>query len=171
MSTQPSFQAEKYEFIKKHLPLDLVDLDEEVIKLPVLLQEAAEHCSQAIEIREAAKDDLEKTKAEIGDSLRITPGAGGKTRSETAIAAEIPLSGKYGLALSALSTARLDASLWQALCEALRSKSSMVRVVADLIGSGYLTQSSILAKRRSSIRQASVNQGAHNNGISVPTAE
>lgn len=151
---EPTFEVEKYRWIKNKLPLDLLNVDEELIELPVILQQASEFVSSAIEIRERAKDDLEQITSELADALRKVPLEGtGKFRSETQIDKQIPLSPLYRDKQDALGIARLDASLWQSLTDAIRTKSSSIRIAADLLNSGFLTPSYIREKRRKDIRE------------------
>jgi hypothetical protein len=144
---EPVYAVEKYRWLKQQRQLELLDLETEVMRMPVLLQECGELTAIAIEIRESAKDEVEKVKAKVGADLRDG------NRSETAIDKMIPLDPRYTEAQAVLSETRLDASLWQSLMESLRTKSSGMRVAADLIGVGFITQASIMQKRRREIRE------------------
>lgn len=145
---RPEFKSEEYDFLKSHLSLDMMDLDEQVMQLPVLIQRASEAASEAIEIRETAKDDLELAQSIAADKLRGVQTPKGKWRTETQITSEIPIDSDVQKKKEALSLARLDASLWQSLVEGFRSKNSAIRVVADLLNAGYMTPASIQEKRR-----------------------
>jgi hypothetical protein len=149
-----SFRPEEYVWIKKKLGIDLLDISEEIIELPGLIQKTGEYTSAAIELREAAENELKYTIAQEAESLRTTPTPKGKARSETQIQSEIGLSPAVKQKQEALSEARLNASLWQVLVESLRRKDSGIRVAADLINSGYLAKDTIVAKRRQEIRNA-----------------
>ena len=149
---EPSFQREKYVWLRGKLYLDLLMIDEELIQIPSLIQEAGEMTSTAIEIREAAKDDLDKTTAQVADTLRCTPNPKGKDRSESTIQSELPLSPLIEEKKKAYGNARHDAALWSTLTESLRRKDSAIRVVADLLNSGFLTTSSIMSIRQKEIR-------------------
>lgn len=148
----PSFESEKYVWLKKRLSIDQVAIDEEVCEIPVLVQESAEFTALAIEIREAAKEDLDRSTAQIAETLRNSPEPGGRRRSETAIASSIPLSPVLAEKQKLLSEARLDSALWSSLTEALRRKDSALKTIAELIMSGMLTTSSIYQKRRKELR-------------------
>ncbi len=154
MRNQPLFKPDVYEWIKQHTTIDLLNIDDEVSQMPTLLQECGECAAFAAEIRDAAKDELEKAKAEAAEWYRTTPLDNGKDRSETAIASQIPLDKTYRQRQQELSDARVDASLWQNLYEAVKTKNFSLRTTADLIVSGYLTQDHILQRRRKDIRRA-----------------
>jgi hypothetical protein len=143
---EPGFAVEKYRWLKQKRHLELLDLDQEVMEIPVLIQECGETTAIAIEIRESAKDDLDKIESKITVELLNTG------KSATAVQGMIASDERYVNANALLSEARLDAGLWQSLMESLRTKSSSMRVAADLIGAGYITQSSIMEKRRRELR-------------------
>ena len=153
----PTHRPDKYFWLKNKLELDLMDITEEVIKMPVLMQDAGEFTAMAIEIRESAKEDLERTIAQVAENLRNTTTPSGKQRSETAIASAIPLSPLVEQKQKELSEARLDAALWTSLVNSLRDKSTKIHVIADQINSGFITPSSIQEKRRKEIRNVEVN--------------
>jgi hypothetical protein len=150
---EPKFRTEKYRWLKTQLKIDMLNIDQDIVELPVLLQEAGECTALAIEIRESAKEELEHTSAELASLLRVTDEKG-KSRSETMIASLIPLEQDYKDKLASLSEARLDGGLWMAITEAIRTKSSALRVTADLVAAGFMTSSSILQNRRREIRNA-----------------
>lgn len=152
----PSFKPENYIWLRRRLPIDTMDLGQEISDMPTLVQEAGEITSQAIEIREAAKEDVDRVIAQEADKLRNAPRPSGKARSETGIASEVFLSPLLESAQKELRVARLDASLWQTLTESMRRKDSAIRVIADLLNSGFLTSSSFTNKRRQEIRDVKV---------------
>ena len=153
----PSFRTEKYLWFRSKLEVDLIDIDEDLMQIPVLIQDAGEACAMASELRERAKEGLETTRAQVAQHLRESPvTAGSRARSETQIESQLPLFEPYVTAKNALSQARLDASLWTTMVEALRSKSAMIRVSADLLNSGFITPDFVRNKRRKEIRDAKV---------------
>jgi len=152
----PSYKPHEYIWLKRRVGLDIPSIDDEVMEIPSLIQQAGELTSTAIEIRELAKEDYERAKAHAAETLRNTSDPKGKQRSETAIQSQLILSPEVEQRGKELSASRLDAALWQSLTEALRSKNSAIRVVADLLNSGYLTSSSITEKRRRDIRNVQV---------------
>jgi hypothetical protein len=149
----PRHKPDKYTWLKQYTPIDLLTIDEQITQMPVLIQECGECTSQAIEIREMAKSDLERIGAIVSNQLRSQLDGKGNPPSEQKIGSKLPAEAEYIEALASLSEARLDAGLWTSLMEALRVKSSSLKVSADLMVSGYITQSSILARRRSDLRE------------------
>jgi len=154
----PSFRADRYSWFQAKLGVDLMQIDEDIIQLPALIQDAGECAAIANEIREKAKEDFEHAKASIAQSLREH--TQGKKPSETMIESQLPLFELYKNKLTSLSQSRLDSALWATMVEALRSKSAMIRVSADLLNSGLLTTDYIRNKRRSEIRNVEVKIGS-----------
>lgn len=150
--TVPTFRPEKYLWLKGKTQIDMLDLDNELMEIPVLLQEASENVAIAIEIRETSKNDLDIQAARCADKIRKTPLESGKAPSETAVDKIVPLEEAYQQKLSLLSSARLDAGLWQSITEALRTKSSALRTIADLVSAGWLTTDHVIKNRRRDMR-------------------
>lgn len=148
MDPIPTYKPEKYNWLKAQRQIELLNLENEVMRIPVLLQECGEITSTAIEIRESAKDELDRIKSIVASDIRK------EGHSETAIASMVPSDERYINAVAQLSEARLDAGLWNSLMDSLRTKSSGLRVIADLIASGFVTQASIMQKRRQELRQS-----------------
>ena len=144
----PKFNTQKYLFLKQGLATDLLNLDEELQRISVYIQDAAENAAVANELRDAAKENFNLVAAKASSRLREEPTSTGKARSETQIASELPLCPDYQEAQGTLSEARLDAALWATLSDAFRTKSSSLRAAADLIGAGYITQDYLTQKRR-----------------------
>ena len=149
---EPTFQVEKYRWLRQRAKLDLLYIDEDIQELPVLLQEAGEITATAIEIRETLKNDLDIQEAVVANNLRQATDEKGKSKSETTIASMIALDSKYQQIQKDLSIARLDAGLWQNIMETIRSKSSLVRASADLIQAGFISTTYYLDKRKKDIR-------------------
>jgi hypothetical protein len=150
---EPTFEPEKYRWLRQRVRLDLLYIDEDIQELPVLLQEAGEITATALEKREATKTDLSLQEAVVADRLR-NPDDKGKVKSETAIASMVPLDPDYKKIQAELSIARLDASLWQNMMETLRSKSTLVRASADLIQAGFISTTYYVDKRKKDMRKA-----------------
>jgi hypothetical protein len=151
----PSFKPEEYVWLRSRIGIDQLRIDEEVIELPTLIQKAAEFTASAIELREVSKEEVQRAQAQVADQLRQTLTPNKKHRSETMIASEIYLSSYLQGKMEEHSKARLDAALWGSIVEALRSKNSAIRVIADLLNTGFITPNAIMDKRRKEIRNAS----------------
>lgn len=149
----PHFQPEKYVWLRSQTSLDLMEMDEAVMQMGVLIQEAGEYCALANERRETAKDELEQVKAQVAEYLRGQDYKG-KQRSESMIESQLPTYPDCVNSQLKLSAARQDAALWASVVEALRAKSMQIRVAADLLNSGFLTADHIRNHRRRQIREA-----------------
>lgn len=148
---EPTYERERYLWLRQKTRLDLLALDEELSEIATLVQEAGEKTASANDMLSAAKDNLDGVEAQVAASLRVPPIAG-KARSETQITSEIPLDKRVTEAQATLAAAKFDASLWTNLTDALRLKSSSMRAAADLVQAGYLTTDYILSKRRGEMR-------------------
>lgn len=152
--TVPTFRPQKYLWLKSKTQIDMLDLDNELMEIPVLIQEASENVAIAMEIRETSKSDLDVQIARSADAIRKTPLESGKAPSETAIDKMVSLTKEYQDKLALLSSARLDAGLWQSITESLRTKSSALRTIADLVSAGWLTTDHVIKNRRRDMRNA-----------------
>lgn len=151
---EPEFRKEKYVFLKGRTRIDLDNIDDAVSEMGELIRECGESVALAIEIREALKLEADQMRAMAAETLRRTVGANGKQLSESAIESKIPLDEVYNQKLVEYGEARKDAALWTSLMEALRTKSSNLRVAADLIYAGYITSDYIRNKYRQQIRDS-----------------
>jgi len=154
--TQPRLFPDQYRFLKAKLAIDMLALDEEVEQIGVLVQSATECSAQANEVRDTLKDRLSEVYSVAAYNLRIAPyptGRGG-VRSEAQIESEVPLDADYKQAQADLSEARLDSALWASIADAMRTKSSALRVTADLINAGFITSDHINLSRREELRKA-----------------
>jgi hypothetical protein len=150
----PAFLQERYLFLKSQLPLDLLAIDESLERIAVLIQDAGECMAQANEIRDSAKENYTIVSAKIQANLRGQTLAGGKERSEARISSEFMVDPEYQTALTMYQDARLDAALWETVYNGLQTKSYSLRVAADAISSGFLTNNYLMDKRRAEIRGA-----------------
>lgn len=150
---------EIYERLRSKLKLDPLDLDQELIELPLLIQEAAELTAHRVTSRDRAKNALDVAMAQAADHLRRAPVADGKggtkLRSEAQIETEIPLYDNVQEAITKMEDAKLELALWQALCDALRAKRDSLKLYADLTISGYLSPNVALSERKTEIRSSS----------------
>lgn len=152
---EPQLNGEKYRWLKGQLKPDLLDLDEEISRISVLVQEANENSAMANEIRDAAKEGLSVQTARAAARLRGEPLSSGKTRSEAQIESELPLCPEHQKALEEYGNARLDAALWMSMVQGYSTKAYSLSTAAELIKMGYITKDAIIEKRRKDIRNVS----------------
>lgn len=153
-TTEPYFRVEKYRFLRARTAIDMLNVDEDLAEVSTLIQDASECASAAIDARDGMKDELARIEALVCAELRNQPGASGKPKSETQVASEFPLDARYQEVQTLLAKAKLDANLWQALSDSLRTKSANLRDVVALVVAGYVTRDTIMQKRRQEIRDA-----------------
>lgn len=149
----PIFRPDKYQWLRKKLPLDLMAMDEELSEISLLLHEAGEYAVNASDSADCAKDNVALVQAECAARMRQQTDDKGKSPSEAAIASSMPAEPSYIEALSLYNRAKLDAALWRNLQDAFRVKSSSMRAVADLVAAGFISQDHILSKRRAELRE------------------
>lgn len=154
----PSFKKEQFIWFKARRELDLLRVDEDLMELPSLVQEAGECCAIANEFRDQAKEEFEVVKANLAQQLRDLPLNGGKVRSETMVESQLRLYEPYTAAQQKYQQARLDSALWATMIESMRIKSHSCRVVADLLNSGFLTVDYVRQRRRRDIRGVKANE-------------
>jgi hypothetical protein len=152
----PTFNGERYIWLKRQLPIRLLDLDDEVSRIAILVQDIGENAAVADELLEKAKVQMKVAYATAADRLRKTPLEGGKFRSEAMIASELDIQAEVAQAAKDLSECRFDSDLWARLVESIRTKSASLRSGAELIVSQYVTRDSLLLKARREIRDVKV---------------
>lgn len=148
----PTFEVDRYRWLRQRSSLDLMEIDQELQELPILVQECGERVALAIEIRDSAKEELEKTKSEVAEAMRIESAKSGKEFSESKIDSKLPSNSIVEAKRAELSIARLDAALWSNLNQAIQAKQYLIRTAAELIVSGYISKDFIVDKRRKELR-------------------
>jgi len=138
------YAIEAYSRLKSRLAIDKLRVEDELMETPSMVQEAAEHTGEAIQIRDALKHALDIATAEGMRELRL----GEEKLSDKKMEAEVMLLPSVQEAQVALEDAKRDAFIWSALCDSMRDKSSALRRIAEMIVSGYMTSSSVYAERK-----------------------
>jgi len=151
---EPEFRKDKYVFLQARTRIELDNMDGNVSEMPELIRECGECVALAIEIRETLKTEVDVARAMAAEKLRNSQGTNGKPLSESAIESKVPLDEDYNAKLVEFAEARRDAALWASLMEALRTKSANLRVTADLIYAGFISQDFIRDKYRKQIRDS-----------------
>lgn len=147
--------GERYEHLRRQLAVDPLRLTEELVELPPLQQEAGEHAADATRDRDECKDAVEVAKAIAAADLRAYDAEHNlKQRSETQIDKEIMLDSNVIEALTSLREAEHAMALWRSVSDGVRTKTTSIRTIADLVQAGYTTPSSLYDKRRDEIYRA-----------------
>lgn len=147
--------ADTYADLRSKLRIDELRLSDELMEQPFLVQQCAEHAAEAIQIRDAAKFDLDIATADVARLMRGTPDESGKVPSESAILSRLPLHTSVQKANGALDDAKRDAAIWTALVDSMRDKGSALRRAAEMLLAGFLAPNAAHQTRRQEIRQAS----------------
>lgn len=142
------YQEKMYADLKGQLAIDSMRLDEGLQRQPMLFQSVAEIAADALQIRDAAKNDLDIAKADAARRLRKDPDENGKPLAETRIASMLPLDKKVQEAQDLLSEAEHDLDYWQALVDAYNQRGSSLRRIAELTTAGYLTPNAAYKQRQ-----------------------
>ena len=150
---------EVYERLKTKLELDPLELDQELIELPMLIMECAEYTSEKLAQRDRCKNALDLAMAEASDGLRteltIDVKGNNKQRSEAQISSEVFLDEGVQRSLTDLEQSKYELALWQALMDSLKAKRDSLKIFSELTISGYLSPNVALDNRRAEIRAAS----------------
>ena len=133
------FNEDVYNRLRARLSANLLQLSEELVEQPSLMQEAAEGAADAIQIRDAAKNTLSSVTSEAASRLRLLTDDNGKFFSETKINSLVLSDSKVMQAVEELEEAKHSASYWTSLVESFSDRGSSLRRIADLTVSGYLT--------------------------------
>lgn len=135
----------RYAQLKRRIEIDMMRLDEELIGMPVLVEEISEMTAKALLTRSAAENRLKVVIAEAADEIRKE---GEKKPAEKQIESEVLLDAQVQDSTLELDEAKYEYAMWQGLMDAARTKSSALKTVSELIISGYITPDTIYAQRR-----------------------
>lgn len=133
----------RFNQLKTRLAVDTVRLTEELMQLPSLQQEAAELAAEAQRTRDEVHDIAKQVEAEIKAQKRLaTPGI-----SEARLASEVLLEKEVTEAHEAVSQAEYELAMWKTIADGMRTKSSSIRTIADLIAAGYTSPDTVRHER------------------------
>jgi len=136
-----------YLSLRAQLGIDLLALDDELMKMPQLVQDAAELAAEANDDANAAALAYEVCKAEAG--LRIRESAPHSERvTEASIERQLPLDPEVQDARVAADQAKTYAGLVHALVQSLRTKSTLLQKASELVIAGYITPNAAYQRRR-----------------------
>lgn len=146
-----------YRRLRGRLSINPMALDEELIDMPQLVQEAAEYTAEALQVRDNCKNRLDFITAQVGARLREVPvsedGGKPKARTEGAVAEQRLLDDGVQEAIAELEMCKYDLALWQGLHDGLKEKSSSLKRIAELTVAGYLTPGQVYQNRREELAQ------------------
>lgn len=140
---------ERYARLRMRLKIDELNIDQEIMEQPMLVQEAAELANELREESGALKHAFDIIKAEVSGALR----ANGEKMTEGALGAAVLLDKSVQDARTESEQAELGAARAAALVSAFHDKTRMLAKTADLIVSGFITPASTYEKDRVAIRR------------------
>lgn len=149
-TSRPPVYPPAYRVLRAQLAIDMIDIDNELMKMPQVVQDACELAVEAADNENACELAYDVLKASIGQSLREQQ----ERISEAAIERQLPLYDEIKDARNAYNHAKTYTKLCDDLVRALRTKSSLLQKTSDLIISGYITPSAAYERRREAVNTA-----------------
>jgi len=142
-------ELNKYHELSSHLTIDMLRLDQDILELPQIIQDAAELAASIAGIGRDAEHYYEITRAETANKIR---NADGDSPSEAYITRQLPLEQEVQDAKHIINEAARDTALVTELVRSLREKSRLLIKLSDLIIAGYITPSSVYSKEQKEAR-------------------
>ena len=136
-----------YDSFVEALKIDKNSLDEELIKQPEIYHSISDEYALAISNRDAKKEQLETTDAELDAHYRTVP----DKVTETRIKNLVQVDPRHTQAFEAYNEAKLKAARLDALKEAFGQRSSMLKELAQLTISGF-TSSNFVRESPSAVQ-------------------
>jgi hypothetical protein len=144
------FNEGTYKRLRMRLKIDALRLTEEMIEMPSLFQEAAECTADAIAIRDGAKRDADITAARIAIEVGKEMEKPTQAKVDAAVSIHIAVTEANEL----LDDAKRDAAYWMALTDSMRERSSLLRRIAEMTVSGYLSPNAAYEERKAEMTAA-----------------
>lgn len=144
----------EYSRLRAKLVIDPLDLDSALINLAMEQMDVAECVATASTIRDQCRFDKERIEADVAANMRNSD----TKISEKRIESEIVLYDEVLNAHNRLVEADRDLALWKGLADSIRTKSSSIRAIADLIQAGYRTNTTLYNERKDTIHQYRMQQ-------------
>ena len=140
--------------LRNKLGIDLLNLDQELMEMPVLVQDAAEQAALANDEERAARHNFDLVQSEAARKLRSIPeGSDKKPPSEEKLKSLLPLEEDVANARIAYDAAQTTSAVANALVSSLREKARMLQKISDLIIAGYITKNFAVDNSRQAIRR------------------
>lgn len=124
-----------------YLAIDKMALDDEVVRQPSLFYEVSEAYAEAVVERDACKEQLAMTDAELDAEIRVK--AGDEKITETAVKGRVQVSKKHKKSFDEYLAAKEYADKLDALKDAFKQRSSMLRDLASLFVANYFEESGL----------------------------
>ena len=147
------FMEKEYEDAKRHLRIDIMDLENEFIEHPSRMQAVIECTSDMMQVRDTCSTALKQTISVAADKLRV-PDKDGKLPSETKLTSLSLLDPAVVTSTEELAEAEHDLRYWQGLSESYRAKGSSLKHISELTVAGFLAPSQNRKQELQAVRAA-----------------
>jgi regulator of replication initiation timing len=121
----------------ERLLIDKFALDEELIDNPSLVHQVCEECAEAIAVRDAKKEDLETTDAELDAEIREILSTTSSKITENVVKGLVQTHARHQKAFKEYNDAKLTAAKATALERAVNTRSEALEQLSRLYSSGY----------------------------------
>lgn len=135
---------DKYNDLKKRLNLDAVNIDKDLVELPMVIQEASELFSEVQNDYNVADHAYDVILAETARDLRNVDG---RAPSETQIQARVPLAEPVQDARNVRDNLKTELAQVKALVENLRDANTNLKTLGQLIISGFISPNSVYKRK------------------------
>lgn len=149
--------------LKANLAIDKMALDDEVIRQPSLFYEISEALTEAAAERDAAKEELATVDAEIDGRVRAKFAKGDMKATDKTVASHVLIDSAHEKAFTSWLTAKTKADKLEALKDAFKQRSYMLRDLVALYTANYYEESSVKPSRAQEASQYSANRSRISN--------
>ena len=133
---------------KKSLGINKFKLDEVCIEQPELFSTVASMHSQAVNLRDAAREALTIGDAEISNSLRIAAEKlTGSKLTEAKLSQQVSIHEEHKKLFDEYLKLKLEADHWSALRESFLQRSSMIKLLCELCLTDYWDTKSVKSNK------------------------
>lgn len=130
-----------YEELKNHLSIDLLRIDQDLVKMPFLLQESAELAAELSDATNIASHAYDVTRSEVANELRqVEPGE--RAPSEARVESMLEADNRVQKARREKDNAKYKEKLATDLYYSLKEKSRLLIKTADMVIAGYISPNS-----------------------------
>jgi len=150
--------------LQENLAIDKTVLDDEVIRQPVLFYTISEQLTEALAVRDAAKEELSTVDADMDHYWRNELGKGGKRVTDKMILSCVQTSLEHEMAFKKYLEAKTRADKLLALKEAFQQRSYMLRDLVSLYSANYYEESSLKPSKAQEASHYAANRQRMANG-------
>lgn len=129
--------------LQQQLQIDKMVLDDEVIRQPMLFFEVSDQLTEAMAERDAAKEELAAVDAELDQKIRKKLSSGQARVTEGLITSHVITSPEHEKAFTAYLNAKTRSDKLEALKDAFKQRSFMLRDLVALHAANYYETTSM----------------------------